>query len=100
MYIDANFIIRTAALLGALSAIGAMFYKMMKFIDNQKEQDNKIAELREEHQKDIKLIQKEQCVMCHALLAALDGLKQLGANDNVSDAYEELEKHLNEQAHE
>ena len=34
------------------------------------------------------------------LLATLDGLKQLGANGNVSDAYQRLEKHLNQSAHE
>lgn len=100
MYIDANTIIQFAALLGALGAIGTMFYKTMKWIDNQKEQDNKIDALRKEHIDDMKLIRDEQCVMCYALLAALDGLKQLGANGNVSDAYERLEKHLNKQAHE
>lgn len=100
MYIDADFIIRTATLLGALSAIGAMFYKMMKWIDNQKEQDDRIDALRKEHADDIKLLQKEQSVICYALLASLNGLMQLGANGNVSDAYDKLEKHLNEQAHE
>lgn len=100
MYIDAETIIRFAALLGALSAIGAMFYKTMKWIEEQKEMEKKIAELRAEHKEDIKLILDEHCVMCYALLAALDGLKQLGANGNVAEAHNMLEKHLNKQAHE
>ena len=100
MYIDANTIIQFAALLGAVGAIGTMFYKSVKWIEQQKKQDEMISQLRKDHKEDIKLLQKEQCVMCYALLAALDGLKQLGANGNVADAYTKLEKHLNEQAHE
>ena len=42
----------------------------------------------------------ENGVICYGLLACLDGLKQLGANGNVTDAYNKLEKHINNQAHE
>ena len=38
-------------------------------------------------------------MICYGLLATLDGLKQLGANGNVTDAHEKLEKHLNQTAH-
>ena len=89
MYVDADAIIKFAALLGALSAIGAMFYKMFKWMDAQKQQETEIAS-----------IKKEQCLICYCMLATLDGLKQLGANGNVSDAYRKLEKHLNKSAHE
>lgn len=89
MYVDADTIIKAAALLSALLAIGAVLYKVFKWMERQKEQDKEIAE-----------IKKEQCLMCYGLLATLDGLKQLGANGNVSDAYNRLEKHLNKTAHE
>ena len=89
MYVDADTIIKLAALLGALSAIGAMFYKMFKWMDSQKQQEAEISN-----------IKKEQCLICYCMLATLDGLKQLGANGNVSDAYRKLEKHLNKSAHE
>lgn len=89
MYVDADAIIKFAALLGALSAIGAMLYKMFEWMDAQKQQETEIAS-----------IKKEQCLICYCILATLDGLKQLGANGNVSEAYQKLEKHLNKAAHE
>lgn len=49
---------------------------------------------------EIERIKTEQQVICYGLLACLDGLKQLGANGNVTDAYNRLEKHINKQAHE
>ena len=88
MYVDADFIIRLAALFGAFGAIGTMLYKSFHWMEQQRLQEMEIEN-----------IKKEQCVMCYGLLATLDGLKQLGANGNVSDAYQKLEKHLNQTAH-
>ena len=89
MYIDADTIIKFAALIAAFSTIGALFYKSFKWVDMQKQQETEIAS-----------IKKEQCLICFCMLATLDGLKQLGANGNVTDAYQKLEKHLNKTAHE
>lgn len=88
MYIDANFIIRAAAVVTALCTLWAFIYKMVKWAESQKQQETEIQTIKE-----------EQCVMCYAILATLDGLKQLGANGNVTDAHEKLEKHLNKLAH-
>lgn len=88
MYVDADSIIQGAAMLGALATLGAMLYKSFRWMERQKAQDI-----------EIEAIKKEQCVMCYGLLATLDGLKQLGANGNVSDAHDKLEKHLNKTAH-
>ena len=88
MLINADFIIRLATILGAFGAIGAMLYKSFRWMEQQKLQEMEIEN-----------IKKEQCIMCYGLLATLDGLKQLGANGNVSDAYQKLEKHLNQTAH-
>ena len=88
MFIDADFIIRLATILGAVGAIGTMFYKSFRWMEQQKSQEAEIEN-----------IKKEQCIMCYGLLATLEGLKQLGANGNVSDAYQRLEKHLNKTAH-
>ena len=88
MLIDGDFIIRLAAVLGAFGAIGTMLYKSFRWMEQQKSQEIEIEN-----------IKKEQCIMCYGLLATLDGLKQLGANGNVSDAYQRLEKHLNKTAH-
>lgn len=89
MYVDADTIIKFAALIGALSAIGALLYKVFKWMEQQKQQEAEIA-----------AIKKEQCLICFCMLATLDGLKQLGANGNVTEAYQKLEKHLNKTAHE
>ena len=89
MYVDTDTIIKFAALSGALSAIGALLYKMFKWMEQQKQQETEIA-----------AIKKEQCLICFCMLDTLDGLKQLGANGNVTEAYQKLEKHLNKTAHE
>ena len=88
MFIDADFIIRLATILGAFATLGTMLYKSFRWMERQKRQDLEIEN-----------IKKEQCIMCYGLLATLDGLKQLGANGNVTDAYQKLEKHLNQTAH-
>lgn len=88
MYVDANFLIGAAAVLTALCTLWAFIYKTVKWMESQKQQEV-----------EIQTIKAEQCVMCYAILAALDGLMQLGANGNVTDAHEKLEKHLNKVAH-
>ena len=88
MFIDGEWIIRLAAVLGALCTIAAFFYRSFCWVERQHQQEAEIEN-----------IKKEQCIMCYGLLATLDGLEQLGANGNVSDAYQRLEKHLNQTAH-
>ena len=87
MYVTGDTIIRFATVLGALGTLGALLYRSFRWMEQQKAQQAEIEN-------------KEQCVICYGLLATLDGLKQLGANGNVSDAYQRLEKHLNQSAHE
>ena len=88
MYINGEMVIRLATTAGAFLTLATMLYKSICWMERQKAQDA-----------EIEAIKKEQCVMCYGLLATLDGLKQLGANGNVSDAYQKLEKHLNKTAH-
>ncbi len=84
----ANDILRAAALLTACGGIVAFVFKLVRWMDRQAKQDKEITELKEEQQ-----------IMCYAMLACLDGLKQLGANGNVTKAHDALEKHLNKNAH-
>lgn len=88
MYIDGNTIVWIAGVIGAVSAIGTIVYKIIKWIDRQGVQD-----------KDIRLMKEEQTMLCYVMLACLDGLKQLGANGEVTQAHEKLSKYLNEKAH-
>ena len=80
MYVTGDTIIRFATVLGALGTLGALLYRSFHWMEQQKAQ-----------QAEIENIKKEQCVICYGLLATLDGL---------SDAYQRLEKHLNQSAHE
>lgn len=89
MYIDANTITVIASVITALVVIFSAVFAVYKWYLKQEKQD-----------KDIKSIKTENGVICYGLLACLDGLKQLGANGNVTDAYNKLEKHINNQAHE
>ncbi len=88
MYITAETIIRWAALLSALGALGGAIYAVCKFVDRQKAQD-----------KELQAIRAENCLLSFGLSACLDGLMQLGANHTVPLAKEKLDKHLNKVAH-
>ena len=76
------------AVFGALGTIGAIIFKSLRWIDRQKVQDEEIQD-----------IKNELNVLCFGVLAALDGLRQGGANGMVTEAYKNLEKHLNKSAH-
>lgn len=66
------------------------YVELEKMVNQYKESvDNKIADMN-----------SENMVVIYGLLACLDGLKQLGANGNVTQAYNNLENHLNHRAHE
>lgn len=81
-------IIKAAAVLTACGGIITVVFKFVRWMDRQAKQDKEINALKEEQQ-----------VICYAMLACLDGLKQLGANGNVTKAHDRLEKHLNDKAH-
>lgn len=84
----AQAIITAAAVLAACGGIVAAVFKLVHWIDRQKKQDAEIKEIKE-----------EQCVIVYGVLACLDGLKQLGANGNVTKAHDALDKHINKAAH-
>lgn len=99
MYITIDTIIKTGTVIGALGVIGGFLIAIYKVLKAPKEQAEKINSVEEMHKSDIKELKTELCVMNYALLATLDGLKQLHCNGNVTKAYDMLEKHLNKQAH-
>ena len=110
MQIDVDVIIKFAALLGALGAIWAVAYRIIKWFQKQEKQTTDIEALKALHIADIKeakekesadmrTVRDELCVLSYAMLAALDGLKQQECNGEVTKAHGMLEKHLNKQAH-
>lgn len=76
-----------AALSAAILIIGTIS-KVFKWFERQKKQDMEIQSIKE-----------EDAMICYCLFAVLDGLKQLGANGNVSEAHEKLQKYLNNKSH-
>ena len=105
-----DFIIKVSATITAIGVICTFVWKVISWFLSQHKQTTDIEELKNLHTKDmedlrqneteeLQAVKDELCVISFALLAALDGLKQLGANGNVTKAHNELEKHLNKQAH-
>lgn len=99
MYVDADTIIKAAAVLTALIAIGTAVYAVIKWFQKQEKQTADIETLRKKQSDDMKEMQDELCLISYAMLACLDGLKQQGCNGAVTEAHNKLEKHLNQRAH-
>ncbi len=110
MTIDASTVSVLVGVLTALVTLGGVAIAVIKWVCAQNRQTEEIAALRERHEKDmqetsereraeIQAIRDELCVLSYAMLASLDGLKQLHCNGEVTKAHEKLEKHLNQQAH-
>ena len=111
MYVNAQTIIVAGGILSAVAAFVALAWKLFKWIDHQKEQDQEIKrleakfdkeveELRKKHEKDQSGIQEEQTLVVYGLLACLKGLAEQGCDGPVSEAIDKIEKHINKKAHE
>lgn len=100
MYIDWQTIITAGAVVSALGLLFGIILKIHKWYLKQSNQDKQIAELKQHHEADVHRLKEENCLVCYALSACLDGLQQLGANHTVPIAKEKLDKYLNQQAHE
>ena len=99
MYIDWNTIITAAAVVSAIGVLLGVLAKWHKRILAQEAQGEAIKKLQQHHEDDMKRINEENCLICFALSACLDGLQQLGANHTVPEAKDKLDKYLNQQAH-
>lgn len=88
MYIDADFIIKAASLLGAIGALVAAIVSVYK-----------VVEINRRQSEFINAIQEEQQIICYGLRGALQGLVEQGCNGPCRDALDRLNKHLNKNAH-
>lgn len=77
-----------AEILGAGAVVFGAVFAVHKWVLKQNHQDTEIKALKE-----------EQTVICYGVLAALKGLKERGCNGPVTQAINEMEKHLNKKAH-
>ena len=96
MYIDSAAIITIASVLGALTAIGAVAYKIIKWFQAQEKQTTDIEDLKKQEKEDIKAMEDELCLLTYAVLACLKGLKEQGCNGPVTEAIGKIEKHINQ----
>lgn len=92
-------VITASAVVGAFVALVTYFSKVVRWVDNQKKQDEDIKELRKHHEEDMASIKEEQTLLVYGVLACLKGLSEQGCNGPVTEAIGKFEKHLNEKAH-
>ena len=79
---------KLAATITALGVVFGAIFAVHKWFLKQEKQD-----------KDIKSIKEEQTVLTQGILACLKGLHEQGCNGPVTAAIEQIETHLNKQAH-
>lgn len=92
MYITTDTVIRLAALLTALTVIGAALRRGYLWFHRQEEQN--VRQWRAIHQS-----QEEQTLICYGVRACLMGLIEQGCDGPCKDALNRLDKHLNRAAH-
>lgn len=81
-------IITIASVITALGVIfGVVLTIYRRYLKNEKQEDS------------IKEIKTEQTVLTKGVLACLKGLHEQGCNGPVTHAIEEIEEHINQQAH-
>ena len=100
MLITWETIITAGKVLGALTAIGALLFSIVRFIDRQKVLEKELVELRDIHCSDMSNLNEEQRLLMYGVLACLKGLKEQGCNGPVTEAIDTLEKYINKKAHE
>ena len=81
-------IITIASMITALGVIfGTIFTIYRWYLKNEKQDES------------IKEIKKEQSILTKGVLACLKGLHEQGCNGPVTHAINEIEEHINEEAH-
>lgn len=100
MYIDWQTLITIGGGVSAIGLLLGIILKIHKWYLKQDEQTKQIEALKKHHEEDVHRLKEENCLICYALSACLDGLQQLGANHTVPNAKDKLDKYLNQQAHE
>ena len=92
-------VITAAAIVGAVVALVSYFSKVVRWVDKQAKQDEKLDKLQSHHEEDIASIKEEQAVIVHGVLACLKGLREQGCNGPVKEGIAEIEEYLNKKAH-
>ena len=88
MSITTETIVTAASVITALIVIFGAVFAAYRWYLRQNKQDE-----------DIKAIKDEQTLLTYGVLACLKGLKEQGCDGPVTKAINDIEKHLNKQAH-
>ena len=88
MTITTETIITIAAVITALGVIFGVIFAVYRWYLKRNKQDD-----------DIKEIKTEQSILTQGVLACLKGLKEQGCDGPVTEAINQIETHLNKQAH-
>ena len=88
MTITTETIITIAAVITALGVIFGVIFAVYRWYLQQNKKDD-----------DIKEIKTEQSILTQGVLACLKGLKEQGCDGPVTEAINQIETHLNKQAH-
>lgn len=81
-------IITIASVITALGVIFGVIFAVYRWYLKQEKQDE-----------DIEAIKEEQTLLTYGVLACLKGLKEQGCDGPVTTAIDQIEKHINKQAH-
>ena len=88
MQVAVNLIVTVASVITALGVIFGVIFAVYRWYLKQNKQDE-----------DIKAIKEEQTLLTYGVLACLKGLKEQGCDGPVTVAINQIEKHINKQAH-
>ena len=80
--------IGAAAIVGAFVALVTYIRKIFGWFDRQEKQDKEIREMKD-----------EQAILTKGILACLKGLSEQGCDGPVTAAINEIEAHINKNAH-
>ena len=73
---------------------------LITFVGKKSVKEVKQADKCKFHAEELNKVKVEQCLLCYGVLGCLEGLIQLGCNNNVTTMKDKIEKHLNQLAHE
>lgn len=88
MGITKDIVVAIASVITSLGVIFGVIFAIYRWILKQNKQDT-----------DIQAIKDEQTLLTFGVLACLKGLKEQGCDGPVTTAINEIEKHINKQAH-
>ena len=104
-------VITAASLVTSTLLFIKLFAKGVRRYDKQEQQSTDIADLKKQHEDDVKKLEGELAVevrknnaelqiLTYGVLACLKGLQEKGCNGPVTEAAQKIERYLNQKAHE